>query len=1297
MPSIELRIPLTPEEQQFYEQEFKKYDPEDLGIVTGESVKSLFGQSGLSPQALSQIWSICDTSNQGFLNLMQFSAAMRSIGHLQINPSQPVSEDLYQAPAGRLPSFGAQPQFSSPPSARPALSSNFSSNSANATTGSSSIPPVSAHDVSKFSQLFDRFANGAPVLAGDKAKEVFLKAKLSTPTLGSIWALCDRNNSGSLDKTEFVMAMHLIQTAIGAGGNLAIPNSLPAYMWNSVDLANAAPTAQTLSVNSTGISAGSSVTRNPSIARVSSGTFSNAASDWTLTYDKRKQFDAIFDSLDKQSRGTLGSQVLVPFFLSSRLNQDTLAAVWDLADIHNSAEFSKLEFAIAMFLIQKKNSGIELPDVVPDQLLHSPALGLYESNQPTGQSIQAPVPHAQPSIPSRDTKPSFSDTHVDQKPLQSQSTLGDLMALNASFSSPQPTSQGLNPSSLGIQAGDQHQQPQLSSSTTGLRHFKPSSAFGQSVIKEEEPQQFQTSGQAPPQQQQVPFPQEHASRSVPHFSNSGIHSPAPTPAKPETTPSHFSSHSTLPNVPNFASVSLPQPNVKRDLYSEGDASLQLSQATTDLANLSNQVGSLTNQATMVNEKKSRAQQELQRVNDLKSSIQSKMVALRASYEKEVQQTDEVENTLNRSRNEVEQLKSQLALVEANYNTVSRNLTTLQQELEESETANAQLKEKIGSVNALAASLQTELGEKQQKVKQERSMVDVNSKQLDVSQLTVANMQSEIQGLGEQLAVFMTKHKELDDYKRNLEEQHGSLNARHQEVEGKHQEVTRREEELQQRTKQIGEQETIYHQQVARLQQMFDDLNKQRDSLSQAEEQLQQQHMEYAKKVQELSENQMKLAMGEIPQASQHSSKVDDHITKYVDEAVTNSKLGSQDEEDKQGSDVFDKDFPTYGSQTEIDENETRHDEESAAEALADRFDGDLNEYGIPRTDSVTSSVFNNPPQSVRDDSEAVPQQALANEKTEKRIPGGWSNTQTEAVAPTSAATSSDIGNHEETVTEKETPEAVENPVETEVTSRNIDQEFPPIQELDLNESDSTESDDEFQDSKDELGQSHAAKAPKEAGVAAWGPRPEAQGHSVSHTTLEAVQVIPDEGQMATAAKPSSAFDDEFAGLETAAPEEEEDLADKLENPDSAEGFEKIEHKDLDDELQQTGFTGSEVAMEAGPHATNPGAFSPQNENARISNDEWDEIFAGFGNGPPAGSVPSATDHGESAMELQQPVASKPESKLTQPPVKRAIATTPKSLAIEELSGMGFTEEEATKALKQCNWDLEEATNVLLDS
>lgn len=1395
MASVTFKTPLSAQEQEVYGQHFRKLDPEDLGIVTGESVKHLFNQSGLNAQLLSQIWAICDNGNQGFLNLSQFSAALRIIGHLQSNPSLTVSADLFQEPPARLASLN-----------KPGMSlSNTSTGNSN--TGA--IPPVSSYDIAKFSQLFDRSTNGAPILPGDKAKDIFLKAKLPTATLGSIWNLCDRENSGSLDKSEFIMAMHLIQLAMTNNPVLAtVPDSLPGYLWEAVNPSNLPQSS--LSPSSTGLSVNSPVSRQPSLVRVPSSTFSNAASDWTLSFEKKQQFDAIFDSLDKSKAGTLSSQTLVPFFLSSRLSQDTLASVWDLADIHNNAEFTKLEFAIAMFLIQKKKTGIELPDVVPDQLLRSPALGLYPP-------AQQQAPASLPAVPSRDTKPSFNAP--PQTVQRNQSALGDLLTLNESFS-PQPTPVRAPSNPTGNSMGVP--QSPAAGSTTGMRKFQPSSTFGQSIIKEEaaestpqnaghfEPQQTtrqplnpqyeaaqQPQYQTPQQQSQYqasqpqPQPQYQAHQQPPQFqspiktnqslpneesaSNGAFEASRTTNTAAQPTsrslaqqPQQGSHSSSLPNVPNFSSPPLRQASLNISSQNDGNASLQLSQATTELANLSNQVGSLTNQATLVNERKTRAQQELKRINDLKSSIETKMTTLRGSYEKELSETEQLESILTKSRQESEELKRELAVAEANHHAVQGSLAELQQQLQESEQSNSQLKEKIGNLNAIAASLQAELNERQQKVKQERSMVDVNSRQLEVSEITTTNLQNEIQGLEQHLDIFKQKHKELEDYKSTLESKHGELNSRHQVLEEQHAGISRREQEVQERSRQVEEQEKIYHQEIAKLQSMFEDLSAQRESFAKAEDELQKQQFEYAQKVQELSERRMKLAMGELPEDSDEISKNhrsfssnQDHIAKFVDESVTNSRLGAQEDEDKQESDVFDKDVPTVGSQTEVDDEDRRsNDDETAAQALADRFDGDLNEYGIPRTESVTSSVMNNAPQSVRDYAEgdlatlaapgenaprtAEAQNAKTTETVEGNMPGGWSAEQANGAKQQEEhqgplPKSSDQESEAETL-KNTTKESYEGPSES--AGKAITEEFPPIQELDINESESDSSlsdDDEgFKDAEGSAQQAAAkptgtkgtssakATAPAQGPKPAEEPvfpaqktdadkpsavgaivenaanakpateqlapqesasvKPSTEANPSTERTLKAepssMGAYTQEEKSITKEKPSEDFDDEFAGLEQAAPEEE--AIDHLNENEYSEGFETIDHNDLDEELNQGGFTGAPAAEE---HA------GTDNSAATVGADEWDEIFAGFGN---AGQGPvSVTQPATSRIKQPTPVRTSREAPAA--PVNRGIATTPKSLAVEELGSMGFTTEEATKALEHCNWDLGAATNYLLDS
>ncbi|AJQ09146.1 Ede1p [Saccharomyces cerevisiae YJM1307] len=1380
MASITFRTPLSSQEQAFYNQKFHQLDTEDLGVVTGEAVRPLFASSGLPGQLLSQVWATVDIDNKGFLNLNEFSAALRMIAQLQNAPNQPISAALYESTPTQLASFSIN-QNPAP----------MQSGSATGNTNNTDIPALSSNDIAKFSQLFDRTAKGAQTVAGDKAKDIFLKARLPNQTLGEIWALCDRDASGVLDKSEFIMAMYLIQLCMSHHPSMNTPPAvLPTQLWDSIRLepvvVNQPNRTTPLSANSTGVS---SLTRHSTISRLSTGAFSNAASDWSLSFEKKQQFDAIFDSLDKQHAGSLSSAVLVPFFLSSRLNQETLATIWDLADIHNNAEFTKLEFAIAMFLIQKKNAGVELPDVIPNELLQSPALGLYPPN-PLPQQQSAP----QIAIPSRASKPSLQDMphQVSAPAVNTQPTvpqvlpqnsnngsLNDLLALNPSFSSPSPTkaqtvvqnntnnsfSYDNNNGQATLQQQQPQQPPPLTHSSSGLKKFTPTSNFGQSIIKEE------------------PEEQEQLRESSDTFSAQ----PPPVP-KHASSPVKRTASTTLPQVPNFSAFSMPAGAAtsaatgaavgaavgaaalgasafsrssnnafkNQDLFADGEASAQLSNATTEMANLSNQVNSLSKQASITNDKKSRATQELKRVTEMKNSIQIKLNNLRSTHDQNVKQTEQLEAQVLQVNKENETLAQQLAVSEANYHAAESKLNELTTDLQESQTKNAELKEQITNLNSMTASLQSQLNEKQQQVKQERSMVDVNSKQLELNQVTVANLQKEIDGLGEKISVYLTKQKELNDYQKTVEEQHAQLQAKYQDLSNKDTDLTDREKQLEERNRQIEEQENLYHQHVSKLQEMFDDLSQRKASFEKADQELKERNIEYANNVRELSERQMNLAMGQLPEdakdiiaksasntdtttkeATSRGNVHEDTVSKFVETTVENSNLNvnrvKDDEEktERTESDVFDRDVPTLGSQSDSENANTNNGTQSGnetanpnlTETLSDRFDGDLNEYGIPRSQSLTSSVANNAPQSVRDDvelPETLEERDAINNTANRdntgnlsHIPGEWeatpatastdvlSNETTEVIedgSTTKRANSNEDGESVSSI--QESPKISAQP-----NAKTINEEFPPIQELHIDESDSSSSDDdEFEDTRE---------IPS-ATVKTLQTPYNAQPTSSLETHTEQVIKYPapgtspshNEGNSQKASTNSilpvkDEFDDEFAGLEQAAVEEDngadsESEFENVANAGSMEQFETIDHKDLDDELQMNAFTGTLTSP------SNPTIPKPQvqqqstSDPAQVSNDEWDEIFAGFGNSkaePTKVATPSIP---------QQPIPLKNDpivdASLSKGPiVNRGVATTPKSLAVEELSGMGFTEEEAHNALEKCNWDLEAATNFLLDS
>ena len=1251
MGSIVLKTPLTAEESQFFNDKFKQLDTDSLNVVTGENLRPLFASSGLSSQILSEIWSLVDFNNKGFLNFNEFAAALRCIGILQQYPSLPVNNSLYENPLHVMPNL-------------------LINGTTSATPQGSSIPLPSTSDVNKFAQLFDRSNTaGTNALSGDKAKEIFLKARLPNQTLGEIWGLCDRNASGSLEKPEFIMAMYLIQLSMTGNASLAtIPQTLSQDLWNAVNVPqqqqqNVTPGGQ-LSANSTGTSM--TLNRQGTISRLSSGAFNNASMDWVLTPEKKQQFDAIFSSLDKQHLGKLGSQVLVPFFLSSKLNQETLATVWDLADIHNNAEFTNMEFAIAMFLIQKKNAGIDLPDVVPNELLQSPALGLYPNNVQTQPNM---------TIPSRATKPSFQDMQQQQQPQQpvtntmvaqnsNNGSLNDLMALNNTFgSSPQPIVR--NDTNNSMNSGNH---PSAQHSTMNMKKFNPTSQFGQHIIQEEE--EANVFNPAP--------------------------APAPVAAQPQPPMQRVASVS-LPQVPNFGSLNLNSGVAgaaavgmgigaaagaatsgafhNNDLYADSNASAQLSAATTEMANLSTQMNSLSKQATMTNDKKAKASQELARVTEMKNSLNVKLNTLRTTHEQNVKQTEELQRSLVSINGENDQLKQELSVVEANYHAIETKLNQCNEEFQRAQQENVDFKEKIKNLNIQSATLQTQLEEKQQQVKQQRSMVDVNSKQLDLSQITVANFTNEISGLEEKLTTYLSKRQELDDYEKTIQEKHTQLESRYKELTDKETDLNQRDVQLKDSTQQIEEQEKIYNEQVARLQTMFTDLSQRKDAFDKADQDLKKQHMEYANNVQDLAERQMNLAMGEMPKDSDEIIK-QNKMNKQVQTPISpNADDDEVSRTERSGSEVFDKDVPTLASQSEQGEPAAIPD---ANQPLSDRFEGDLNEYGIPRTESLTSSVANNAPQSVRGDVEVVenldsrvagtPLPTTAGTVTEAQnksveIPQKDSDTDKDSVAESDNSVQHSLVADEDQ-TDRDFAKAVD---EVEVTgsapAHAIDEEFPPIRELEIEESDSSDDDDDdqFEDTKDVI-------TPSMQNVS----KPVSQ--------------------------PKDEFDDEFAGLEQANVEDEgndtenEDTNVGYTAAEAMEPFEEPAQADLRDNLEHSNFTGTEPVVD-----TPAQSHIPQQTN--VSNDEWDEIFAGFGNGKQQQQPSQPQSHSKTPVPnaLQQPTPDRNSMPASAPRVNRMIATTPKALAIEELSGMGFSEAEATKALEECNWDLDTATNYLLDN
>lgn len=880
MPEVKFEKPLTASEQEFFTRKFTGLDKETLGIVTGEAVKPLFAASNLSPQKLSQVWMTVDVNNNGFLNFQEFSAACRMIGHLQKNPNNKIDKHLYSRPPRKLVKFDKLQDINNPNTTTSIDNNSLSSsidNNTNTKFDSSKrktsnndiinltsspqvdIPPLITLDESiDYGKLFEKSSNdpNLKTLPGPDAREIFLKFNLPTQILGEIWALCDHNFKGSLEKNEFIMAMHLLNW-VENNPNVKLPTQLSKDSWlpienslinnnnnnnNNNNIASPQPQLhQTISNQNNLTTTLSHSNNNNNISRISSNSYGSVPQDWILTADKKEQFDQVFDRMDENNEGYLTSDVLVPFFMSSKLDHDILAEIWDLADINNTTEFTKIEFALAMFLIQKKNSGTDLPTTLPNELINSPCLGLVK------------------------------DDNQQLKPLQQQINTPPPQTNNSTVGPPPSLSSNLN------------------SASSRNRAISNTSSRGTPVSEPRD--SFQSA-------KDLPLPQHSSNVNNTTTPNNNIELDKVTELPTSNTRNtssidslHYrsSSNSELPNLSNnrpilasHTGVSMPNhsniPITSNATGSRLDMSYHLNtssvtKANVELAGKQNELYGLQNQHDRSNQKRLDLQKQLEQVDSLKANVESQLATLRIAENDVLQEIEKFQNSITIENQEIENINLEItnienAIVTAKQDTASlteelntaqenkinvqEQVNSLSQELEQLQEKNNMINEEINEANTEAINLQTQLSELQQNIRQERSIFPELSSNLQNQQIGTSDIEEMIKALEEKFEMYLGKQKELDDYETKVETQHSKLEERYKDFEQRETELKNRENQLEEYNKQIEEQESEYKQNVQNLEEMFDDFNKRK---SEFEEETSQ----YSIKVRELAEKQMRLA------------------------------------------------------------------------------------------------------------------------------------------------------------------------------------------------------------------------------------------------------------------------------------------------------------------------------------------------------------------------------------------------------------------------------------------------------
>lgn len=1186
--ALSLKQPFISSEITAYKKIFSELDNEQLSIITGDKLKPLFVNSKVPNDKLAIIWELADFDNKGFLTFDQFAICCRLIGFLQFNnnnlPRNLTVEDyqVYYKLADFSGTFQPQPQQQLNRQSSFMLNRQASTSSLQSGSSTGQIPPPTIAEISQFSQLFDTYSNGKTTISGESARGIFQKSNLPTQTLVEIWAFADQNDVGYLDKPQFVVAMYLVQLSMNKKISSPLPNHLPNSVWSVVRQQTGAtnsPMGQ-ISNQNTGTFQPPMHPQSPLQRNLTSNSMDTPVANWTLTSEKCKSFDAIFDSLDKTHSGKLGTDILVPYFLESGLSQDVLAVIWDLADVQNNAAFSSVEFSIAMFLIQKTNAGVELPDIVPQSLL--------QSSIENHQNKYASANFA--SIPHRETKPSYDSNNSSKSPLN------DLLTLdNNSFSAHQQQLASVSESSN--HQGNMFSQPTTIQNTvnnniTPVKKFKPSSSFGQSIIPEE-----------PPQIHDAPSASSPTAGVVGNISS----------------PLRYNYTSSLPTVPNFATLA--SPTTSRQASTNNPASsMALSNATTEVANLSTQVRSLSNQTKLVQDRKARAEQELAKITATKVTIENRLASLRQVFTTETALAEQAEQQHAELQKESASLQQELQVLDSNYQSLKSQHDNTNNSLNALLEQNNVLKQNIVAMNNQSEILAKDLEIKKQELSKHEGLVSVNNKQLEMSEVNSDNLQKEIALIGQHFETFISKKSELDQYSQSLSQQHQLMNDKHKELEDGFQSLQTRQQDLESKTAGIEQQEQIYNENVQRLQELFNDFQQQqqrledeRAILEENEAKLENDRNHYLNRVQDFATQDFDLPpQSEVP--VNHSAISEKQISNGKSVSVPQSndvanhltsdlpEITQTDEEKKIYETTAMDDVPTHESTTSSVLNHASQSSilpklESISENFKDPVDKGIpggfeeNDYTNKSTADLQSTnlvgaqldeIPNTPPPTNKDD--------LAKQIREENASF---NSSIQSSPKLDIALSD---------TKEEQKALVGLPI-----SGPTGQEFPPIKELEISESDSSDDEDD--------------EVPTGA-------------HPIS-TALPA-----------TKSADFSEFD-EFDGLEAAQIIEDD------------EGEDENEYDASEDEF----------------HDTNENTAFSKNSASNKSPPAWDELFESLDKAP--------QEHKTQVVTQQiQPSSN--------------IAISPKDLAIEELTDMGFSEHESKEALERFNWHLESAAQYLVN-
>ncbi|KAI8338833.1 hypothetical protein BD560DRAFT_493537 [Blakeslea trispora] len=341
--NISAEFNLSLQEKTAYKQFFERVDIYNRTFVTKAEAMSFFSDSGIPLSFLEEIWQTVDQNAKGYLTEPEFYMALKLIACAQHGVE--AAEDIFST---QVP----LPQFQN-----------------------TSIAPMTSSEHQSYIQLFQSCQPIDGLVSPQQVREVFQQSGLSTEKLAKIWSLADTRHSGSLNKTEFIIAMHYTSRLL-KNPNLTLPTTLPSQVYAEAT-GNFSHTIRQRSAYSPRVQSASpalSQFRSPVMSKAIGSPLSQpsviaspiphhipsaAPFDLSSLIDphRKSRYKTYFDQLDSDSNGFIEASDAVYFFNHSGLPNSDLGMIWEIADRQHLGKLDLHDFCVAMYLIEMRKRG----------------------------------------------------------------------------------------------------------------------------------------------------------------------------------------------------------------------------------------------------------------------------------------------------------------------------------------------------------------------------------------------------------------------------------------------------------------------------------------------------------------------------------------------------------------------------------------------------------------------------------------------------------------------------------------------------------------------------------------------------------------------------------------------------------------------------------------------------------------------------------------------------------------------------------------------------------------------------